>query len=107
MMISRVFPPEFLPAALLMVAVGGALAYLRLAPVPGAPVAAVFAPGISLPAAIGHLAGGWRLLGVAAARPFAVLLLRTPGPEAAPEGAWLLLRADGADQCGPPPQRRT
>jgi hypothetical protein len=106
-MARRILPIEILPAILLMLAVGAMLGYLRFAPVPGLPVAAVFAPGVGPSAAVAQLAGGWRLLGVAALRPLTVLLLRTAGAEAAPASAWLLLRADGAGLCGPPPQQRT
>ena len=100
---------ELLPAMLLAVVVGAALGYLRLAPAPGEPVAAVFRPGLSTTAAVAMLAGGWRLVGVAAARPLAVLLLWQPagGGDAAPAGAWLLLRASGAGGCVATSSKRT
>jgi hypothetical protein len=108
----RGLPLEFLPTILLTVAVGCALCYLRLVPVPGEPVAAIYRPGTSLPAAMARLAGGWRVLGIAAALPLPVLLLRAaPSASGAatdtPPGAWLLLRASGAGQCGLPPKQRT
>ncbi len=100
-MFHRVPGMTFLPAAVLTVAVGCALAYPRLAPMPGEPVAAVFRPGLSASAAVGRLAGGWRLIGLSAAWSMPVLLLRQPAgaAEAAPAGAWLLLRASGAGLC--------
>jgi hypothetical protein len=95
---------ECLPALLLTIVMTGALAYVRFAPIPGEAVAAVYRPGASLSRAIGLLAGDWRVLGIAAVRPFPVLLLRAaPGAAAlpgSPPGAWLLLRATGAVPCG-------
>ena len=110
-MLHRGLPGEFVPAILLSVCMGCVLAYLRFAPVPGAPVAAVFRPGLGTAGAGARVAGGWRVLGIAAQSPFAVLLLRAADGAAPPTGkprdVWLLLRADGAAGCDAPSNQRT